>query len=142
MHTLIINYLASRRERGGRFSYREVDPGIPPSPGNLEIVYGYYISYLHVTGHKYVSSNVVWNFCPRLHQKQSKFSWGAHPHTPLVGTYACISHTTIILLPSCSPHLKILYVTLGSLGDLVTCSEQCHVPWTESKRWCIRRTWE
>ena len=42
-----------------------------PPPRNLEIEYGYYcgainISY-HVTGHKYVSSNVVWKVCPRLH---------------------------------------------------------------------------
>ena len=28
----------------------------PPPPRNPEIVYGYYISYLHVTEHKYVSS--------------------------------------------------------------------------------------
>ena len=51
----------------------------PPPPRNFEIEYGYYcgainISYLtlHVTGHKYVPSNVVWKACPRLRQKQSE----------------------------------------------------------------------
>ena len=107
-------------------------PGIPPPPTpqpqislprNLEIEYGYY---LHVTERKYVSSNVVRKFCPRLCQKQSeryinsKFPWGGGggggggmpPDPP--SRHACVSHTTIILLPSCPPppQLKILYETL------------------------------
>ena len=60
----------------------------------------------------------VRKFCPRLHQKQSeryinsKFSWGGMPPDP-PSRHACISHTTIILLPSCfPPQLKILYETL------------------------------
>ena len=85
-------------------------------PRNLEIEY---ISYLHVTECKYVSSKC----CPRLRQKQSeryinsKFSWGggACPQTPLVGMHAFRT-----LLSSCHhpgflpspPQLKILYETL------------------------------
>ena len=52
----------------------------------------------------------VWKFCPRLRQKQSeryinsKFSWregGMPPDPP--SSHECLSHTTIILLPSCFP---------------------------------------
>ena len=43
-----------------------------PPPRNPEIEYGYYISYLHVTEHKYVSSKCCLEICPRLCQKQSE----------------------------------------------------------------------
>ena len=46
-------------------------------------------------------------------------SWGSLPSDPL-SRHACISHTNIILLPSCPPQLKILYETLMGLF-------QCHV---------------
>ena len=46
-------------------------PEFPP-PRNPEIEYGYYISYLHVTEHKYVSSKCCLEICPRLCQKQSE----------------------------------------------------------------------
>ena len=93
---------------------------ISPPPRNLEIEYGYYISYLQVTEHiKYVSSKCCLEVCPRLRQKQSdrmqiqNFPKGACPHPPLVGM-----HTFHTLLSSCyhpvSPsQLKILYETLG-----------------------------
>ena len=76
-------------------------------------------SYLHVTECKYV--------CPRLCQKQSeryinsKFSLGGEGGegggmpSDLPSRNACVSHTTIILLPSCPPpppQLKILYETI------------------------------
>ena len=48
------------------------------------------------------------------------------PQAPLVGMYAfahmsMLSHTTIILLPSCfppPPHLKILYETMLTVKDI------------------------
>ena len=60
------------------------------------------------------------------------------PQVPLVGTYtyACmsiLSHTTIILLPSCFPpsQLKILYETVGHetnvyVASSITCRETIH----------------
>ena len=46
--------------------------GLEFPPRNLEIEYGYYVSYLHVTENKYVSSKCCLEICPRLHQKQSE----------------------------------------------------------------------
>ena len=45
-----------------RVSYR--GGGVEFPPQNIEIEYGYYISYLHVTERKHVSQNVVWKVCP------------------------------------------------------------------------------
>ena len=85
--------------RGGRGG-----PGIPPPatlPRNLEIEYGYILAIM--------CHQNVWKFCPRLCQKQSEryinsrfsFGGGMPPDSP--SRHACVSHTTIILLPSCSP---------------------------------------
>ena len=70
--------------------------------------------YNHVIGHKYASSKCYLESVPdciRSNLRGSKvkiFLKGACPQTPLVGThiYMCmsvLSHTTVILLPSCSP---------------------------------------
>ena len=80
-------------------------------PRNLEIEYGYYISYVHVTEHKYVSSK-----CSEiLSQIASEAIWEVYKFKIFLGgggmpsdpssRHACISHTTctIILLPFCSP---------------------------------------
>ena len=72
----------------------------------------------------------VRKFCPRLCQKQSEryinstFSWGGMPPDP-PSRHACISHATIILLPSCfpPPQLKFLYETLRS--EEVFCASAC-----------------
>ena len=57
----------------------------------------------------------------------SKFSWGAHPQTPLVGshTFARYYHPATILFP---PQLKILYEnlqsTISKLASL-SCTQRC-----------------
>ena len=92
--------------------------GAQSPPRNLEIEYGFYISYLHVTEHKYVSSKCLEILSKTVSEAiwedvNSKiFLGGACPQTPLVGT-----NTLRMLLWSCyylvsRPHLKILYETL------------------------------
>ena len=88
-----------------------------PPPRNLEIEYSYYISYLHVTKLSRCHQNVL-KFvpdCARRNLRGCKFNLfleGGHAPDP-PSRHAHVSHTTIVLLPSCFPlHLKILYETL------------------------------
>ena len=85
-------------------------------PRNLEIEYGYYISYLHVTERKYVSSKCseilsqiasegIWEV-----YKFKIFRGGMSPDPP--SRHAHVLHTTIILLLSCFPQLKTPHETL------------------------------
>ena len=87
-----------------------------PPPRNLEIEYSYYISYLHVTKLSRCHQN-VWKSVPdciRRNLRGCKFNLflggevgkGGHAPDPC-SRYAHVSHTTIVLLPSCFPlHLK------------------------------------
>ena len=60
----------------------------PPPPRNLEIEYGYYISYLHVTEHKYVSSKCCLEILSQIASEaiwedvNSKISCGGMPPDP------------------------------------------------------------
>ena len=109
----------------------------PPSPQpqfslprNLEIEYGYYISYLHVTECISMCHQSVWKFCPRLHQKQferyinSKFSWGGGmpPYPP--SRHACVLHTTILFPPP--PNSK-------------SCMKPCHQTFHTKELYNVRR---
>ena len=60
----------------------------PPPPRNLEIEYGYYISYFHVTEHKYVSSKCCLVILSQIASEaicedvNSKFLGGDAPRPP------------------------------------------------------------
>ena len=83
-------------------------PGIPP-PEILKLRVCYYISYLHVTEQNYVSQNVVWKVCPRLHQKQD-----VNSKLYFVRFAACATGNISFCYHPVPPppHLKILYETL------------------------------
>ena len=62
-----------------RVSYRGGGLEFPPPPArNLEIEYGFYISYLHVTEHKYVSSK-CWEILSQIVSECVQDSQGDQP---------------------------------------------------------------
>ena len=126
--------------RGGGGGGPEISPPQPQFslPRNLEIEYGYYISYLHVS--ERMCHQNVWKFCPRLRQKQSerhinsKFSWGgACLQNPLVGIHAFRTLLSSYYHPVFPPQLKILYEALHSYTkEVLEWSKYLHAsahPW-------------